>query len=115
MLDRVAELDSGILLGKNGEPDQRVILLSLTDDCATWSEAIDFAHSVNGVLPSCRALALLKANRPEEFKAEWYWSSEALTGPQRGCAWAQNFTHGRQAYLLKTDEINVRVVRYVPI
>ena len=111
----LTELNAGVLLGKNGMPDEQITLLSPTDDCATWDEAVEFARSFKAELPDQRAQALLKANLPEEFKDEWYWSSEPLRGPRHGCAWAQSFTHGRQAYLLKTDEINVRIIRRTPL
>lgn len=111
---QLVETDAGILLGKQGEADQRIVLLSPTDDCATWLEALEFAQSLGGLVPNLRSLTLLKANLPEKFKNEWYWSCESLTGPQRGCAWAQSFLHGRQAFLLKTDEINAVAIRRLP-
>lgn len=54
---------AGILLGKDGSPDQHIILLPGEAESVTWAQAKSFATKVGGNLPTRREQSLLFANR----------------------------------------------------
>lgn len=98
----------GLLLGKNGDPDQHIILLPSEVQAVNWDEAKKFAAESGGELPTRREQALLFANLPEEFTPNWYWS-----GAQRGSgsAWGQGFSFGIQYWSYPGGECRARAVR----
>ena len=102
----------GLLLGKNGEPDEYVILLSGDNEEADWQTQMDWAASIGGKLPTRRMQALLFANLAEEFKPTWYWSGEQRSA---GSAWCQGFSYGGQYWGLTYDKCRAVAVRSVPI
>lgn len=104
------EFYAGILLGKDGQPDQHIILIEGDEDGVTWKEAQEFAAKVGGELPTRREQALLYANLKEQFKPAWYWSGEQHAGYE-DYAWAQHFDLGYQNDSLKDDRLRARVVR----
>jgi hypothetical protein len=106
------EQHAGLLLGKNGEPDQHIILLPGEAQAVNWDDARKFAADAGGELPTRREQALLYANLPEEFSPNWYWSGEQRGS---GSAWFQNFLTGYQTWLLTYYELRARAVRRVAI
>jgi len=103
---------AGLLLGKNGEPDQHIILLPGEVQSVNWDDARKFAANAGGELPTRREQALLFANLPEEFTPNWYWSGE-----QRGSvsAWVQFFTLGYQDWNRSVSKCRARAVRRSPL
>lgn len=107
------ELYAGILLGQNGEPDQHIILLP-GDECKNWQDATAWAESIGGSLPTRREQSLLFANLKDQFKKDWYWSSETHA-ENNDYAWCQYFTSGNQSYDRKSYGIRARAVRRLVI
>lgn len=109
------EIYAGILLGKNGEPDQKIFVLSDEPATAlTWEVAMAWAKSLDASLPTKRELALLYANVPELFENECYWSSEQSASFD-GIAWSKPFGYGGQYYDGNDSELRARAVRRVPV
>jgi hypothetical protein len=86
------------------EPDKRL----------TYEEAIKWAESVGGALPTRREAALLFANVPELFGPYAYWTREPYAGNE-SYAWFQGFGYGYQGYGHKDTELRARAVRRVKI
>jgi hypothetical protein len=102
------ETYGGLLLGKNGEPDQHIVLLPGEAQAVNWDDAMKFAAKAGGELPTRREQALLFANLPEEFTPNWYWSGEQRGS---GSAWFQFFTLGDQDWSLTSLKCRARAVR----
>jgi len=98
----------GLLLGKNGEPDQHIVLLPGEAQAVNWDDAKKFAADVGGELPTRREQALLFANLPEHFQKDWYWSGEQRGS---GSAWTQSFGYGDQYWYLTLIKCRARAVR----
>lgn len=99
---------AGLLLGKNGAPDQHIILLPGEAQAMNWDDAKKFAADAGGELPMRREQALLFANLPEEFTPNWYWSN---TQRSAGSAWFQHFYDGYQHWLTTDNKCRARAVR----
>ena len=108
------ELYAGILLGKDNQPDQHIILLPGDQSGLTWAKAKEFAKKAGGELPTRREQSLLFANLREEFQRDWYWSGEQHASVA-GYAWCQNFSLGTQLTTHKTSQLRARAVRRLPI
>lgn len=106
------EVYAGLLLGKNGEPDQHLILLPNEAEKVTWKKAEEWAHKSGGRLPTRREQSLLFANAKEEFKAAWYWSGEHYSDSY---AWTQYFYDGTQYDFNKSLEFRARAVRTIQL
>jgi hypothetical protein len=91
---REGELYAGVILGKDGAPDQHIALLP-GETRGTWEQANEWAASVGGELPTRREQSLLFANLQEEFEDAWYWSGEQYGSHN---AWLQYFVNGSQDY-----------------
>jgi hypothetical protein len=108
------EIYAGLLLGKDGEPDQHIFLLQGQATDVTWSDAKKFAEKAGGALPTRREQALLYANLPEQFDKRWYWSGEQRAG-NPDYAWVQLFISGSQDYNHESGQYRARAVRRLPI
>ncbi|WP_237772445.1 DUF1566 domain-containing protein [Herbaspirillum robiniae] len=100
---------AGILLGKDGHPDQHIILLP-GDVEKDWEGSKSWAKSIGGELPNRREQSLLIANLKGEFKATWYWSSEPSGD---GWAWCQSFSYGSQSIHHTGNALRARAVRRI--
>ena len=103
---------AGLLLGKNGAPDQHIILLPGEAQAVNWDDAHKFAADAGGELPTRREQPLLLANLPEEFTPNWYWSGEQR---ESGSAWGQYFDDGCQFWHDTRYECRARAVRRIAI
>lgn len=105
----------GVMAGENGQPDYLLLdLLVEPENDVTWQQALDWAKSVGGELPTRREQAMLFANRIEgQYKPRWYWSCEPFAGDER-YAWGQTFYDGSQYYGHKDCAVRARAVRRVP-
>jgi hypothetical protein len=101
---------AGLLLGKDGQPDQHIILLPGDPDSVTWKQAKDFAKKQGGELPTRREQSLLFANLKEHFKGDWYWSGEQRASYSY-CAWGQDFGYGTQDFDHLDFRCRARAVR----
>ena len=84
---------AGILLGKNGEPDQHLVVIAVNDTKADWKKQGAWAIAAGGEMPTRRELNLLRANLRELFKPDWYWSCETHES-ESSYAWCQLFGDG---------------------
>ncbi len=102
---------AGILLGKNGEPDQHIILLPGEPETRlNHADATAWAIAQGGELPTRREQSLLFANLKEAFKEDWYWSSETHAAIA-DYAWFQGFGYGDQSSNYERGSLHVRAVR----
>ena len=105
------EIYAGLILGKNGELDYHLVLLpSKPNKNMAWSNAMDWAKSVDGDLPTRNEQSLLFANCKEHFDSAWYWSN-TQSAHDDSYAWMQGFNGGLQGNVLKSDECRARAVR----
>ena len=103
---------AGIIRGVNGAPDQHLVLLDGEAEAVTWDAAGSWAASQGGELPTRAEQRLLQANLTNQFKPDWYWSSEQA-GPS--VAWGQGFSSGFQVNFHRSYEGRARAVRRFPI
>ena len=109
------ETHAGLILGKDGQLDHHLFLLpAKPEKNMNWNDAMQWARSVGGNLPTRNEQSLLFANCKEEFKPNWYWSNEQYAyGPDY--AWMQYFNSGDQNDGRKWDEYSARAVRRIYI
>lgn len=111
---KLGEVYAGLVLGQNGEADYHLILLVGETGGVTHQQAHAWAKEQGGELPNRRELRLLWVNAKDQFKADWYWSSEQpATGSDY--AWVQNFYDGSQGYSRKDSTLRARAVRRLPL
>lgn len=106
---------TGMARGLEGKPDYPLIVGPEAPGKLDWKAAHAFAAEHPGWRLMHRHEAwLCKANVPQLFKDDWYW-----TGTQReandGCAWGQYFGDGYQFHFHKVNELFVRLVRSVSV
>lgn len=105
---------AGLLLGKNGEPDQHLVVVAVTEKEDDWKAQTGWAQSVGGELPTRRELNLLRANLRELFASTWYWSCETYEG-NSAYAWSQYFGGGYQYLDPKRAALRAVAVRRIQI
>jgi hypothetical protein len=117
---KIPELNEGeIYAGLSRDPDtgawhHLVLLPDLPDKDLAWQEAIDWAKSVGGELPTRWESALLYANARDHIDdSYWHWISTPFAGDER-YAWSQLFGYGNQGYDHKDYAGLARAVRRVP-
>lgn len=105
----------GVVMGEAGQPDYLLIDLGVEpENDVTWDEAIAWARSVGGDLPTRREQAVMFGNRREgQYKARWYWSGEPHAS-EPSWAWHQDFFNGSQGNHRKAYRLRARAVRRVP-
>jgi hypothetical protein len=108
------EAYAGIILGKDGEPDYRLILLPGEAESVNWTAAKEFAAKIRGMLPTRREQALLYANLKEQFTDNYYWSGEQHA-VNSDSAWCQYFDGGNQGNRRESAELRARAVRRLTI
>ena len=108
------ETYAGVLL-QDGKPSHHLVLLP-GETTTTWPNAIAWAKTHGGELPTRKEQALLFANAANAFTQTWYWSSEEHVDPgTANYPWIQNFTNGRQDTTHQSTHSTARAVRRVPI
>ena len=111
---KTGEHYAGLLLGKNGEPDQHLVVIAVNDTKTNWAAQTEWAKGAGGELPSRRELNLLRANMRELFKDEWYWSNETYES-ESSYAWCQNFDDGSQCDIHKSAALRAVAVRRIEV
>lgn len=92
-----------------------VLLPATTDKNLTWQEAIDWAKSVGGELPSRFESALLYTNLRDKVDLDnWHWTATPVAGDER-YAWMQHFYYGCQDDGHKGYDVRAVAVRRVPV
>lgn len=106
-------LFTGLVRGRNGEPDYLLILGPEHDDELGWQAAMDWAAGLeieghqDFSLPTRAEQAVLFGNAREEFKRDGYWSCEQ----DAGYAWVQGFYYSNQTNSRKGIGWRARAVR----
>lgn len=110
-----ARYADGWLIGVNAS-NEAVILLPGDIEQVDWVEAMEWAHSVGGELPTRADAALLRANFPHGFAGGRFWTSETcLTKRSYPAAWYQSFNTGNQAYRTQRTLLKARSIRRIPL
>jgi hypothetical protein len=93
---RDGEHYAGVLIDEFGNHLHHLALIGERPKSdVTWDDAIAWAKSIGGELPTRQEQSLLFANCKRHLKAEWHWSSEAHE-KDASCAWYCYFYDGRQ-------------------
>ena len=112
--------DGEIYAGLSRDPEtgswhHLVLLPTIPDKDLKWQEAIDWAKSVGGELPTRFESALLYANARDSLDtSDWYWTATQFAGYE-SYAWFQDFSDGTQNDNLKDILNRARAVRRVPV
>ena len=112
--------DGEAYAGLSRDPDtgawhHLVLLPATTDKALNWQEAIDWAKSVGGELPTRFESALLYANvRDKIDDAYWYWTATEVAS-EPSWAWGQGFYGGDRYGHRKVGHLMARAVRRVPV
>jgi hypothetical protein len=109
-------LEGGLFAGVITLPDgQHYAVMLLGDKPAkrlAWKDAMDWAESVGGHLPTRPIAAMLFANAKDQFEEAWHWTAESFDG---SCAWGLNFLNGNQNCYRKSYEGRARAVRLIQL
>ena len=105
----------GVMAGQDGKPDYLLIDLGVEPTAdVTWQEALAWAKSVGGELPTRREQSVMFGNRREgQYQKTWYWSCAQYAGNESS-AWVQTFSDGYQGGDHKDYHYRARAVRRVP-
>lgn len=107
------EIYIGSIGDKNGDV-HHVILLPGDAENLKWQDAIAWANSIGGDLPTRVEQAMLWANHKDQLKEDWYWSNETHH-IDSGFSWCQHFRTGLQLNYHEFYELKARAVRRLPI
>ena len=111
-------LDGGIFAGVITQQDgTHCAVVMLPNQPATklnWQDAMDWASSVGGTLPTRQEQALLFANCKPHLDPVWHWSSETHED-DASYAWICGFSNGLQNTNHKSYEGSAVAVRCVKL
>lgn len=109
-----AELAGGTFRGVTTLKDSKhvavILLPNKAQERMTWKNAMAWASEAGGELPSRPVSALLFATAKDQFRDDWYWTSEEHGSSY---AWGQNFRNGYQDYRHKDYEGLAVAVRLI--
>ena len=105
---------AGIILTSEGTLSHHLILLPGEKTDVNWKDAMKWAESIGGELPTRNEQSLLFANLKNHFQSTWYWSNTQHASDST-TAWYQRFYDGHQDYLSKSAEWRARAVRRLSI
>jgi hypothetical protein len=105
---------AGLLLDSEGQPSHHLVLLPGEKENFNWKDALDWAASIGGDLPSRNEQAILFGNLKSQFQPKWYWSNQAHE-TDGSYAWFQGFYDGDQIFTHKSYEGRARAVRRFPV
>lgn len=111
-----AAFSGGIFAGITLHDDKlhALVLLPEDGDAMEWPDALEFAAKADGVLPSRIDMIVLYKNLRDQFKREWYWTSEEHP-VDADYAFIQLFGFGHQNLGRKVYGCRARAVRRVAI
>ncbi len=105
----------GIALDDEGTPTHHLGLMAQRPaDRLTWQDAMDWAASVGGALPTRQEQSLLFANCKAHLERTWHWSCEEYEG-SASYAWDCDFDDGGQYGSHESYEGSVVAVRRFPL
>jgi hypothetical protein len=105
---------AGLLLDSEGQPSHHLVLLPGEKENVNWKDALAWAASIGGDLPSRNEQAILFGNLKSQFQPKWYWSNQAHE-TDGSCAWIQDFSYGNQDGIHESYEGRARAVRRFPV
>ena len=109
------QYEGGIYAGITLHNDQLHALVLLPgDEEKPHADAGAWAKEQGGELPSRIDMLVLLKNAKDEFKRDWYWTSEEVAG-DADSAWVQDFGDGYQTGPRKSNGSRCRAVRRVAI
>jgi hypothetical protein len=85
---------AGVVIGESGVASHHLILMAGEKESINWTDAVDWAKSIGGELPTRQEQALLYANLKSQFTENYYWSGERHKDERY--AWYQYFHDGNQ-------------------
>jgi hypothetical protein len=104
---------AGVVLDADGKTLHHLVLLpNKPTGRLTWQDAMDWATSIGGHLPTRQEQALLYANCKPHLEQVWHWSCETYEG-DASFAWLCYFTRGYQFSSHKSYEGAAVAVRRV--
>ena len=107
------EVNAGLCIVDGKVSHWLILLPATTDKVLKWQEAIDWAKSVGGELPTRAESALLYANVCDQIDQYYsYWTATAVAS-EPSCAWRQYFDYGYQYGTRKDGLTRARAVRRV--
>ena len=109
---------AGIVTLKDGAHVAVVLLADKPDKRLKWADALTWAESIDGVLPTRPVAALLYANAKDQFESTWHWTSDRLdvdTGDKDDAsyAWHCGFYVGSQGFSIVSSAGAARAVRLI--
>lgn len=118
-----AEFEGGTFRGittlKDGTHAAVILLPDKAPDMS-WVDAVKWAESVGGKLPTRPIAALLYANAKDQFERSWHWLNETLDADtddksDEVYAWICGFDDGYQYSTRKRYKFSARAVRLIPL
>ena len=108
---RPGERYAGVILADDGTVKHHLILMAKSPEGEmNWHDAMNWAASIGGSLPTRQEQALLYANCKPHLKSTWHWSSETHES-DASRAWDCDFSSGIQIDCRKSYEGYARAVR----
>jgi len=111
---------AGIVTLKDGAHVAIALLADKPEKDLTWADAMAWAESVDGVIPTRPVATMLYANAKDQFESTWHWTSENLdadTGEKDDAsyAWGCYFNYGHQGCSSVSSSGAARAVRLIPL
>ncbi len=104
---------AGPLLDAQGRTLHHVVILDGDAEPATHQEQLAWAAACGADLLSPPEQQLARANCPDRFKPEAYWSNK-VDESDSSSAWYQDFRHGHQNIGYRSAQLRAVAVRRVP-
>ena len=108
----------GAIGDKNGDV-YHLILMAVDHDDSNHADAMAWAQSIGGDLPTKVEIAMLFDVAKDQFQPDWYWTNQTYVVPSNpentAYAWYQNFSYGGQGNGRKGCSGRARAVRRLPI
>lgn len=102
---------AGVVLDTEGKVMHHLVLMAQKPTGKlSWQDAMDWATSAGGHLPTRQEQALLYANCKPHLQTEWHWSCESHEG-DASYAWHCSFDGGYQFDFLKSHGGSAVAVR----
>lgn len=89
-------------------------LLPKTKADINWKDAMEWAKSIGGDLPTRAELIMLYENHADQFENRAYWSNTQHASDS-SYTWCQSFNNGSQHCYNKLLELHARAVRRLAI
>ncbi len=111
---REDERYAGAVLNDDGTIKHHLIVMAERKTSVTWQEALDWAASIGGAIPTLQELSLIVANCKKHIGTAWHWSCETHES-NASYAWGCGFDSGYQSYGSKSAHgAAVAVRRLIP-